>query len=413
MSHDVVVVGAGLAGLACAKHLAERGIKPLILEAADRPGGRVRTDEVEGFLLDRGFQVLLTSYPEARRVLDYDRLELRAFFHGALVRVAGRTHRIADPFRHPLAAVAGLLAPVGGLTDKLRVPAFRHRVRRASLEEIFSRPETTAHDAFKQAGFSDAMIRRFFSPFFGGTFLERALHTSSRVLEFHFKMFSEGDAALPRRGMQAMPEQLAEGLGSEQLRLGVRVERVERDRAVLADGEELRARAVVLATDASGSADLGTSFPRDRRFRGVTCLYFDAPEPPVDEPVLMLDGEGRGPVNNLAVPSAVHGEYAPAGRALVSASVVSPSSHDDPALPEAVKRQMKSWFGRVVDEWRHLRTYRIPEALPAQSPGFMDDRPRAPEGVFACGDYLDTSSIQGALVSGREAADRVAGSLAR
>jgi phytoene dehydrogenase-like protein len=203
--HRVLVVGAGLAGLCCAERLADHGLAPLVLEAAEDVGGRVRTDEVEGCLLDRGFQVLLTAYPTAREVLDYQALHLQPFEPGALVRCGGRFHRVADPWRRPFAALQGVFGPIGSLSDKLRVAALRRRVLQGAVRDLFERPERTTMAALREAGFSTAMIDRFFRPFLGGVFLDTKLETSSRMFEFVFRMFASGDVAIPARGMQAIP----------------------------------------------------------------------------------------------------------------------------------------------------------------------------------------------------------------
>ncbi len=193
----VVIVGAGMAGLCCALRLQEKGIPCVVLEASDAPGGRIRTDKVDGFLLDRGFQVLLTAYPEARRLLNYKTLGLGTFAPGALVRMNGKFHRISDPFRQPWTIPATLLAPLGSLKDKLRIARLRRHVLSGSTDEIFQRPETSALDALLNFGFSDRMIGSFFRPFFGGIFLETDLATSSRMLESSFGCSARGKRRSP------------------------------------------------------------------------------------------------------------------------------------------------------------------------------------------------------------------------
>ncbi|GFR40132.1 hypothetical protein Agub_g688, partial [Astrephomene gubernaculifera] len=191
---DVIVVGAGVAGLNCAVRLHAAGLRPLVLEASDGVGGRVRTDEVEGFLLDRGFQIFLTSYPEARAALDLPSLRLRPFYSGALVRWGGAFHRVADPLRHPVAGLASLVGgnPVGSPTDKIRVGLFRLKSLLGSVEDLLARPETTTEERLKAEGFSPAIIDRFFRPFLGGIFFDRSLSTSSRLFEFVMRSLATG-----------------------------------------------------------------------------------------------------------------------------------------------------------------------------------------------------------------------------
>lgn len=415
MSTDAAVVGAGLAGLACALRLEEAGLSTVVLEASDAAGGRVRTDAVDGFLLDRGFQVLLTAYPEAQRVFDYERLDLRELYPGALVHAGGRLHRLADPFRRPFDALASARSPVATLADLPRLARLRARARAGTLESVFARRETTALEALRSLGLSPRVVERFFRPFLGGVFLDRELSTSSRMLDFVTRMFSLGYAALPARGMGALPEQLAEALPAGSLRLGEAVDAVESGAVRTAAGERIAARAVIVAADGSAAARLLPAV-EEPRWRSTACLYFDAPEPPVEGPILVLDGGGEGPVNNLCVPSSVAPGYAPAGRALVCASVIGSPVLSDGELEAAVRAQLRGWFGAVVDGWRHLRTYRIEHALPAREPPSLEPRDRTVRlgpGLFVCGDHRESASIQGALVSGRRAARAVVEELAR
>lgn len=408
---DAVVVGAGVAGLYCARELHAAGLDVLVLERGDRPGGRVRTDEVDGFLLDRGFQVLLTAYPEARRALDFERLGLRPFESGALVRTGGRFARVADPLRHPLRALESAPGAPASLADSLHVARLWRRLTRGSINEILTAPQVTTAEALRREKFSPGLVDAFFRPFLGGIFLDPSLETSSRLFAFVFKMFAEGEAVLPAAGMGAIPLQLAEGLPAAALRCGVTVESAAPGEVVLAGGERIAAPAVVVAADGPEAARL-TGAVEAPGARGVTTLHYATERSPVGEPVLVLDGEGEGPVNDLCVPSDVAPSYAPPGAALVSATVLGVPSLGDGALDAAARRQLRGWFGAQVDAWRLLRVLRLPFALPAQPPAALAPaaRPvRLREGLFVCGDHRDTASLQGALVSGRRAAAAVRG----
>lgn len=416
----VLIVGAGLAGLNCARGLAAAGCTFEIIEAADRVGGRVATDRAEGFTLDRGFQVFLNAYPEARLALDYGSLSLCHFYAGALVRSGGRFGRLADPFRHPLDALRAAFSPAGTLGDKLRVGRLRGRVARGPLEALFTRAETTTAEALRREGFSGSITEQFFRPFFAGVFLERELRTSSRMFEFTFRMFAEGEASLPAGGMAAIPEQLAAGLPQGSIRLGTHAASVETGAVVLASGGRLSADAVVVACEQGaarrllgGAFGVGGAGGVGRR---TACLYFAAERAPTDEPILLLDGGGRGPVNHLCVPSAVAPSYAPPGASLVSASVVDAAAANlpDARLEESVREQLNGWFGPAVGGWRHLRTYRIEGALPEQDTVTLctpEHTRTSRRNVYVCGDHLDTASINGALRSGRLAAEAVVADL--
>jgi phytoene dehydrogenase-like protein len=412
---EVVIVGAGLAGLGCALRLRQVGVPYLIVEASDGVGGRVRTDIVDGFHLDRGFQILLTAYPEAERTLDYGPLDLRRFKHAALVRVGGRFHRVADPRREPWAAVKSLVGPVGTSRDKLRMFPLVSKVTAGKVEDQFRRPEGLTLDFLRWGGrFSETMIDRFFRPFFGGIFLERDLVTSSRLFRFVLRMFVEGEAAVPAAGMGAIPEQLAARLPAEALRLNAPVVAVEPGKVVLKGGEEVSARAIVVATDGPTAARLLPTDVRNPGSRAVTCVYFAADESPVKEPILLLNADEPGPVNNLAVMSDVAPTYAPPGAALVSVSVLGDPANDDESLTAAVRTQLTGWFGSTAEQWRHLRTYRIRHAQPDQTAPALDEpqRPvRLDDGLYVCGDHREHASIHGALASGWRCAQAVADDL--
>jgi phytoene dehydrogenase-like protein len=411
----VVIVGAGLAGLCCARVLHQAGIPFLILEASDGVGGRVRTDRVEGFLLDRGFQVFQTDYPEARRVLDYPALDLKPFYPGALVYYHGRLHRVGDPLRQPRHLFSTMFSPIGTLADKLRVARLRRLVSQGSLENLFLRPETSTLAALKTQGFSEIMIETFFRPFFSTVFFDRELASSIRMFEFVFRMLAAGDTALPAGGMGAIPAQLASALPEGSIRTNAPVARVEEGKAVLASGEEVPARAVVLAADGGETTRLlGEAKP----FATVdcTCLYFAAARPPVAEPILVLDGENAGPVSNLAVVSNVAPRYAPPGSALIQATVVGNPDMTDHDLEAQSRAQLTRWFSPEVVDWRLLRIYRIIKALPDQTPPTPDplSQPvRVSPRLFVCGEYQSLSSIHWAMVSGRMAAEAIIRELAK
>ena len=403
---DVVIVGGGLAGLTCARRLQADGVDCTVLEASDGVGGRVRTDEVEGFRLDRGFQVLLTAYPAAKRWLDYERLELQRFSAGARVWCEGRMHRVSDPWREPGALWDTLRAPVGSLGDKLRIATLRAAARRGTMAELFARPETTALSALRAHGFSERMIERFMRPWLGGVFLDAKLETSSRMLEFVFRMFAEGDTAVPALGMQAIPEQLAAGLAPGTVRLNARVAAVETGALRLVSGERIEGRQIVVATEGAGAAELLPEVEAPT-WREVTAVYFAAKKSPLGEPTLMLNGTGRGRVNNVAVLSEVAPGYAPKGEALVSVSVLGDQAMDEAPLVAEISGELSVWFGAEVKDWRHLRSYRVKRALPVRWPLTRLGAGAVRPGVWVAGDFVNSASIQGAMESGENVAEAI------
>ncbi|MBR9985298.1 MAG: FAD-dependent oxidoreductase [Desulfosarcina sp.] len=405
----VIIVGGGIAGLACARRLQDHGISVRILEASGRTGGRIKTDQLAGYRLDRGFQVLQTAYPEAQRTLNFPRLDLRRLAPGAMIRIRGRIYTVADPLRRPQALLDTLRAPIGGFRDRLRLLRLAHRVCRGPLEALFRQPESTAMAFLKAEGFSATMIDRFFVPFFGGVCLDPKIRASSRVLRYVLRMFASGDAALPAMGMEEIPKQLAAGLPSEWVQTGTRVRRVGDKNVLLEDGRNLPARAVVVATEGHEAARLLGSASA-RASVAETCLYFGCDQAPWHPPYLLLNGDGRGPINNIAFPSRVSSAYAPAGKSLACVVVLGNPEEDDSVLLQRIQDQLAHWFGDEVRRWRHLETYRILHALPDQSPPTRN--PTSPEsqlrpGVFVCGEHGSLPGIQWALLSGRRTADAV------
>jgi phytoene dehydrogenase-like protein len=402
---DVLIVGAGLAGLCCARALHQKGVPFQILEASDGIGGRVRTDEVDGFLLDRGFQVLLTAYPEAQDVLDYDALDLRAFLPGAMIRFDGEFFKLMDPWRVPGQWWNGLTTPVGTIPDKFRLRSLRTRLLDSSVDRICQRPESTTLNVLAQWGFSERMVDRYWQPLLGSMLLDPHLKASSRMFEFAYKMLLEGDAAIPAKGMGEIPKQIAAALPEGSIRLEAKVAAAGDGSVVLEGGETITAQAVVIATEGPEAARLlKTTTPISR---SVVCAYFSARQSPLSSATLVLNGARHGTVNNMSVPSVLSPCCAPEGESLISTTVLGYPPDTDEMLALKIKKHMRRWFGRQVENWKLLRIYRIYHGQPAMMPLTVDEPTKISPALYACGDWRHTPSINGAMASGRQAAGEI------
>ncbi|MFD4904571.1 NAD(P)/FAD-dependent oxidoreductase [Kitasatospora purpeofusca] len=402
---EVIVVGAGPAGLACALDLTGAGREVLVLEAADDVGGRMRTDVVRGFRLDRGFQVFNTAYPQVRRRLDLAALRLHPFTPGILLADGGRSRPLLDPTRRPGRALdvlrGGALPPrdlvalgLLGLCDAVLPAALLKRM-----------PETSTARALRRAGVSERTVEGVLRPFLAGVFLEDRLETSSRMFHLVWRSMLRGSLCLPQQGIGAVPRQLAAGLPPGRLVCGAPVDRLTAEGVVLADGVRVRARTVVVATGSGAAARLlpGLEVPAAR---AVTTFYHAAPVRPLDGPLLVVDS--RGPVLNTVVLSEVVPDCSPDGRALVSTSVRGVAAEEG-----AVRRRAGELYGVDVSGWEPLAAYRIPEALPAgPAPLELSRTTRFAPGRYVCGDHRATASLQGALASGARAAREVSADLA-
>jgi len=398
----VLIVGAGLSGLACAVTLAKAGVPFLLFDQAEKIGGRVQTDEVSGYRLDRGFQVLLTAYPEAQRFLDYEKLDLQACYPGSKVWFDNRFHRVADPIRHPMDGVKSLLTPIGTLGDKLKVGMMR-----MGLLSSKSMPDNCSTiNALGEMGFGDSMINRFWKPFMRGVFLEDELSTTIRKFEETFRFFSTGDTVLPKKGIGEIPIQLAGELPQENILLGTKICKVDRDTIKSIDGNQWQGRAVVLATeDFHANQLLGLDQPNEE-WNAVDCLYFSLPttDLPSDEPILYLDGSGEGPINNLTFVSNLC-SCSPPGQALASVSVIGKKDLDMEKIATLAMKQLFQWFGPMVKHWAYVKGYRIRQAVPS-CPNPPIPTPALTR-VFRCGDYFGLPSIDAAMKSGRLTAEHI------
>ncbi|RSN22401.1 oxidoreductase [Amycolatopsis sp. WAC 04169] len=403
---DVVVIGAGLAGLSAALHLHRAGVVCTVLEAGDEAGGRVRTDVVDGFRLDRGFQILNPAYPAIQRLVDVDALRLGKFWRA--VRVAGddRLSLLGNPLDTPKALRDVAARRYLSAKDLAALGAFTARVAAGPARSIVQGRDGTTADELRGAGLSGHAVETVLRPFLSGVFLEAGLNTSSRFFKLVWRSFLRSAPSLPSRGMGELPRQLARLLPVSAVRTGTRVEHVGNGEVRTSGGDVWTARVVVVATDGTTAAGLVDGVP-EPHWNSVTTWYFAPPRSPLREPVIVVDARG-GPIVNTSVLSEVCPAYAPEGAALVSASALAPLAESE------VRRELSRLYRVDTARWPVVGRYEIPHALPAMSPPHaVRGEIRFGERLYVCGDHRDTSSLQGALASGGRTARAVLRDLSR
>ncbi|WP_117592128.1 NAD(P)/FAD-dependent oxidoreductase [Haloprofundus halophilus] len=418
----VSVVGAGLAGLVAARHLADAGFDVTVYEEREEVGGRVRTEREDGYTFDRGFQVLFTAYPAVQRELDLDALNLRTFSPGAVIARPGKRSVLSDPFRDPGSLTESLRNDEVTLWDKARTLALRQHVTSRRESEFFTGEEPSIREYLEDWGFSDGYVENFVAPFYGGITLDRSLGTSKSVFEYTFRALSRGRIGVPAAGMQAIPEQLAakaREAGAE-IRLGETVEAVEgadedESATVTVDGEEIDSEAVVVAADPKAARDLTGVESIPTEGTGCVTQYYairGGASLGTDRKLLLNAGDATP---NTVVPlSEVAPEYAPENTVFLNATFLGRNAQnaDEETLFERTREELSAWYpDRTFDGLRLLKTTRVPFAQFVQPPGIHETLPDVddPDGwVYLAGDYTEWSSIQGAMESGRKAARAVA-----
>lgn len=436
---DVVIIGAGIAGLSAAHQLTRAGVTVTVLEAAPYIGGRMTTEDLDGFRLDRMGQLLNTSYPELIRTPALRDASLRMFSPGVLVHSEGRRHRAgitvtAGSARGALTAaralasaprtraartrVAGARAatrqgsrpgsrpPLGNALDQARLHAALGRLATTPVARLLARPERPALAALSARGLPARTVDGFVRPLLSALLCDADLTTSSRCADLALRSFARGRLCVPEGGASALPELLAATLPPGTVRTGVCVTDASISFVGTKEHGEIACRSLLVATGARAAAELlpGLRVPD---FHPVTVLHHTAPTAPLTDPALLLDGDRRGgPVAHTAVMSAVDPSRAPAGRALISSTVLGLRTPPPEAeLDGAVRAHLATLYGVPTDDWELLAVQHDPEAVPAMPPPHdLRRQVRLLSGLYVCGDHRDTSTVQGALSSGRRAA---------
>ncbi|MGB0370550.1 MAG: FAD-dependent oxidoreductase [Opitutales bacterium] len=412
---DVVIVGGGVSGLACAITLKKAGINPLILEASSRTGGRIASDTISGYRIDRGFQILLSAYPEVQRFLNMDALELGRFRKGARIWTGTQWRNFFDPRSAPLSALPSIFdRSIFSVRDRLLLlKLWRDLSKKKSMESIIGSENRRTSQALSDMGFSERSIKFFFEPFLGGVFLEPKLHTSEKMFRFVMSMFINGHACLPRGGMKNIPEQLTMELGLEHIRCETEVVACEVDKgaASTSHGVTYLPKALVLAVNAQQAHQLLPERVPSIPFNHTRCLVFGARKVYTQDfldKTLRLVADPESPIQVIASPSCVAPGYAPSEHEQIVVTLK--EGKDSNASHATVMEALESIFDKSVQHWHLITEYSIPQALPRQLPADMREishYKKLGERTWACGDYLDTRSLNGALASGRLLAERL------
>jgi phytoene dehydrogenase-like protein len=408
MKPTIFIIGGGLCGLTAAVELQKRSLDFRVIETSDRVGGRVHTKYINGFQVDRGFQVFFDSYQTPKKYIDFESLDLHRFDAGAWIG----PHKIGNPLKHPELLLSTLSAPDFSFCDKLIIGKLILKAlfqRKAEPSDAQSEITTLAY--LQQLGLSDHCINAFFRPFFGGVFLDPSLETSSKFFNFTFRNFVMGNACLPRQGMQALGEALRAQIPAEKILLQTSVQEITEKSITLANGETLAADTIIIATDArSATRLLRRSTPLVEEFHNTTTMHFRAPHPPYREKMIYLNPRPTGAILHLCPISNVCPHYAPVGQSLISVTINPQSALQSTDLNSAVMQELQSLFGASASSWELLDTDTVTDALPAQPPGSLTPwhRTRAlSPSIILGGDHTESSSIEGAMLAGEQIAQIV------
>lgn len=403
------IIGAGVSGLIAARVLENHGFSPVIIEATDRVGGRVKTDLIGGYRLDHGFQVLLTAYPAAQKYLDYKALELQKFLPGASIFLNNGQKLIGDPLRSPSLLFSTLFSGIGTISDKIRILKLNLYLKKKSLTTIFAENEQTTHSYLTNLGFSEEIITNFFKPFFSGIFLETKLETSSRMFEFVYKMFGEGYATLPKSGIEAIPKQLLENLKTTTLKYNTKVETLKETEITLNDGTCLKSDYTIIATEAS---ELVSNLKnQSTAWKSCVTLYFETDARVIAKKLIGLISKPGTLVNNIFYNSSLDARIKPANE-LLSVTVIDTQSLSHEVLIEAVKEELQSYCG--ITTTKLIKLYHIPRALPRLDNlkyDMMPSETRLSNSLFLAGDTQLNGSLNAAMISGERAALGVIGAV--
>ena len=400
--YNIHIIGAGISGLIAAQVLENYGYAPTVIEATDRVGGRVKTDRVNGYQLDHGFQVLLSAYPSAQKYLDYDALDLQPFLPGASIFKSSKQKIIGDPLRNLSLLFPTLFSGIGDFSDKFKILKLNQKLKKKSLEAIFSEPEQSTQEYIEKLGFSNGIITDFFKPFFSGIFLETQLETSSRMFEFVYKMFGEGQATLPKAGIEAIPMQLLTNLKTTSFRYNTKVKSLKDGEITLKDGTKLESHYTIVATEASGL--ISNLKQQSTAWKSCVTLYFETNSRVIDQKLIGLIPKSGALINNIFYNTSLETVTDPQNE-LLSVTVIDTQGLSNASLIEAVKTELNECCGITTTNF--IKLYNIPKALQKLTDlkyEMMPSETRLTDRLFLAGDTQLNASLNAAMISGERAA---------
>ncbi len=406
MDFDVIIIGAGMSGLTAANYLHGHDLKIKVFESESEVGGRVRSFEKDGYILDRGFQVFLPSYPEASKLLNYNDLDLKYFMNGAYILGQKKPYYLIDPIEKPAYLFNALFETSISLKDKLKLFQLKQNLKSKNLGEILKGNKTNTRQELAKRKYSIEIVKDFFQPFLSGIFLEKELSTNSAMFEFVIKMFNEKGAAIPSKGIGQIPKQLAHNLPPDTVECSKKVKSIEKNLVTLEDGTSYSSQHIVLAVE--GSSKLIDPYLKKRNsdYVSVKNFYFSSDYATVDEPLLILNSNESSIINNMCFVSKISESYAPENKELISVTVVDAKkiSHED------VLSELQKCLPGDKYNWQYIESFDIDYALPKQesiNSTIPIEELRPEEGIYIAGDFSLYGSLNAAMQSGREVADQI------
>jgi protoporphyrinogen oxidase len=400
--YKIYIIGAGVSGLVAARVLEDNGYFPVVLEATDRVGGRVKTDIVNGYQLDHGFQVLLSAYPAAQKYLDFESLDLQNFLPGASIFKNREQKIIGDPLKELSLLFPTLSSGIGSFADKLKILKLNNKLKKKTISEIFSEQEQTTLSYLSDLGFSNEIINDFFSPFFSGIFLETQLNTSSRMFEFIYKMFGEGYATLPKAGIEAIPKQLAQNLKQTTFTFNTKVASLKDKMITLDNNTKLESHFTIVATDANNL--IANLKNQSTEWKSCDTLYFETESRLIKKQLIGLIPQKGTLINNIFYHTSL-GTLVSSDKELLSVTVIDNQNLSDELLIEGVKKELKTHCGMAASTF--IKMYSIPKALPNLTNvqyEMLPSETRLTDRIFLAGDMQLNGSLNAAMISGERAA---------